>query len=162
MKPWEKYNQGPWAKYADAGFEEAVGKVLKLEGGYANDPDDRGGETKYGISKRAHPDVDIPTLTVEAAKSIYKNKYWDAIDAGSLPEPLREVAFDAAVNQGVGWTKEALKEAAGDAKAFIDIRARRYADIVTNDPDQKKFARGWEKRLESFTGPWLKYSGGNK
>ena len=42
-----------------AHFERAIDKTLAWEGGYVNDPKDPGGETKYGISKRAHPDVDI-------------------------------------------------------------------------------------------------------
>ena len=31
-------------------FEKIVKEVIEHEGGYVNDPDDRGGETKYGIS----------------------------------------------------------------------------------------------------------------
>ena len=30
---------------------EWLDKVIELEGGYVDDPTDRGGETKYGISK---------------------------------------------------------------------------------------------------------------
>ena len=48
-------------------FDEIIEIVLEHEGGYVNDPHDRGGETKYGISKRAHNDVNIKTLTVENA-----------------------------------------------------------------------------------------------
>lgn len=166
-KPWEKYQAsapetGPWAKYGSEGlsdFENYVSRVLKLEGGYANDPEDRGGETKYGISKAAHPDVDIPSLTVADAKRIYKEQYWDKIGASQLPESLRGMAFDAAVNQGVGWTKRALRKVGNDAQAFLQLRARRYARIVSGDSTQKKFARGWEKRLEEFSGPWLRYGG---
>jgi lysozyme family protein len=40
-------------------FDQIIDKVLKHEGGYVNDPNDPGGETNYGISKRAYPDVDI-------------------------------------------------------------------------------------------------------
>jgi lysozyme family protein len=32
-------------------FAKAVVRVLEFEGGYVNDPNDNGGETKYGISK---------------------------------------------------------------------------------------------------------------
>ena len=35
-------------------FDAAVSYVLKWEGGYSNDPDDPGGETNFGISKRAY------------------------------------------------------------------------------------------------------------
>ena len=43
-------------------FEEIIDKVIEHEGGYVNDPDDPGGETKYGIAKKSNPDVDIKTL----------------------------------------------------------------------------------------------------
>ena len=43
----------------DMEFNDVIDKVLEHEGGYVNDPNDLGGETKYGISKRAYPDVDI-------------------------------------------------------------------------------------------------------
>lgn len=161
--PWERYRggepeEGPWSRYA---FENAVEGVLKSEGGYANDPDDRGGETKYGISKKAYPHLDIPALSVQDAKDIYRKDYWQAINAHALPEGVREAAFDAAVNQGVAWTKRALGRAGGDLQKFLALRARRYAAIVRADPTQAKFVRGWEKRLEQFQpqGPWAKYRG---
>ena len=52
-------------------FEEIIDKVIEHEGGYVNDPDDPGGETKYGIAKKSNPDVDIANLTIEEAKKIY-------------------------------------------------------------------------------------------
>lgn len=161
-KPWEKYqgaSQGPWTKYQDLGFETAVAGLLKTEGGYANDPKDRGGETKYGISKKAYPNLDIPSLSVDDAKAIYRKDYWDVIGAGKLPAGLREAAFDAAVNQGPGWTKRALARAGGDLDEFLKLRDKRYAALVRADPDQAKFQRGWEKRVEQFRGPWTKYRG---
>ena len=53
-------------------FNEIIEKVLEHEGGYVNDPTDLGGETKYGITKRFYPNVDIKNLTIEQAKEIYK------------------------------------------------------------------------------------------
>lgn len=167
MNPWEEYAaQGgqvpPWEEYRNqggVGFDAAVEKMLGREGGYVNDPDDRGGETKYGISKSANPDVDIPALTVDKAKQIYKERYWDAIGADKLPAHVREMAFDAAVNQGVPWTKGVLRRIGNDPSKLFDLRARRYATIVKNDPTQAKFQRGWEKRLEEFAPrlPWEEY-----
>ena len=40
-------------------FNEIIEVVLKHEGGYVNDPLDRGGETKFGITKKFYPNVDI-------------------------------------------------------------------------------------------------------
>ncbi|ETZ07377.1 hypothetical protein P618_200441 [Holospora obtusa F1] len=51
--------------------------LLAHEGGYSDDPDDDGGETKFGISKRSYPHVDVDALTVEQAKNIYKRDFWD-------------------------------------------------------------------------------------
>lgn len=95
------------------GFERATAFTLSalIEGGYANDPDDPGGETNFGISKRAHPGVDIRNLTREKALSIYKRDYWDSIEGDSISEISDDIAmilFDISVNHGPG-----------DAKAFL-------------------------------------------
>ncbi len=52
-------------------FEGALKFTLSWKGGLVNDPNDPGGETKYGISKRAYPELDIANLTLEQAKGIY-------------------------------------------------------------------------------------------
>jgi len=82
-------------------FCEAVEIILKHEGGYVNDPNDPGGETKYGISKRAYPKTNIKKLTKNDAREIYKRDYWDKIKADKLPAEIRLAAFDFAVNSGV-------------------------------------------------------------
>lgn len=61
-------------------FITAIRFVLSHEGGYVNDPDDPGGETKYGISKRSFPDVDIKSLTIDDAVSLYYKNYYTPID----------------------------------------------------------------------------------
>lgn len=67
-------------------FLKAVEHTLEFEGGYVNDPADPGGETKYGISKRAFPYLDIKNLTKARAIEIYEEKYWK----GSIAELLNE------------------------------------------------------------------------
>lgn len=57
-------------------FDNAWNLLMELEGGIVDNPDDPGGLTKWGISQRSHPDVDIVNLTEEIAKSIYKRDYW--------------------------------------------------------------------------------------
>ena len=57
-------------------FYIEIENVIKHEGGYVNDPSDPGGETKYGISKKAYPKVDIKNLTLDDAIEIYKDDYW--------------------------------------------------------------------------------------
>ena len=58
-------------------FDQCFEKVIGFEGGYTLDPKDPGGETNWGISKRAYPSIDIKNLTREGAKEIYKRDYWD-------------------------------------------------------------------------------------
>lgn len=84
-------------------FEEAFNVVLKIEQGYVNNQFDRGGETKYGISKKTYPDVDIANLTLDNAKKIYFYDFWncDALTLSNIED--KEIAielFDTSVNMG--------------------------------------------------------------
>jgi len=86
-------------------FELAIKFTLSWEGGYVNDPNDPGGETKYGISKRQYPNLDIKNLTVDQAKQIYYNDYWKKykIDKIAAINPyLSIITFDTQVNTGKG------------------------------------------------------------
>lgn len=132
--------------------QDAISRVIQREGGYVNDPDDIGGETKFGISKAAYPKLDIANLTEAEAARIYKRDYWDRINADKLPANIREMAFDAAVNQGVAWTRKALQDSNNDPQTFLQLRAQRYQDIAAANPSQEKFLQGWLNRLGEFAG----------
>ena len=75
-------------------FEVAFEHLLRWEGGYVDDPDDLGGETKYGITKRRYPDLDIGALTAEEARRIYRRDFFDELNLGLLPERLQYIMFD--------------------------------------------------------------------
>lgn len=92
-------------------FDQCFDKLISHEGGYVNDPKDPGGETKFGISKRAYPQLDIKNLTLDAAKEIYKRDYWDRAQCDRLPPYLAYVLFDAAVNSGIGQAIRFLQRA---------------------------------------------------
>lgn len=132
------------------GFAAAVARVLATEGGFVDNPSDRGGATNFGISSRAHPDVDVRNLTREQAIAIYRREYWDAIGAERLPARMQGAAFDAAVNQGVGWTRQAIRQADGDLAAFLKLREARYREIAAADPSQRQFLRGWLNRVGRY------------
>ena len=51
--------------------------IVNIEGGLTNDREDGGGLTKYGISQRSYPHLDIANLTVDQALNIYEHDYWD-------------------------------------------------------------------------------------
>lgn len=105
-----------------ADFKIAYKKIEAAEGSYCFDPDDAGGETYKGISRRANPNWDgwisidaikkahpttfkgILKKTSELEKKVqdlYKDKYWDCFELDDVPNQLvAEQMFDTAVNQG--------------------------------------------------------------
>lgn len=60
-------------------FDYCFFKLMQNEGVYFFDKDDKGGETKYGISKKSYPLLDIKNLTLDKAKEIYKNDFYKII-----------------------------------------------------------------------------------
>lgn len=98
----------------ESNFEKSFKITMELEGGgkmstNTRDPGNwTGGKvgkgsfrgTKYGIAASAHPNIDIPSLTEEDAKKIYKTKYWNAAKCDSYDWPLCAVMFDFAVQSG--------------------------------------------------------------
>jgi lysozyme family protein len=92
-------------------FNRAFELVIGHEGGYVDHPADPGGSTKFGISKRQYPNEDIPNLTLERAKQLYRRDYWDAIKGDQLPAPLALCLFDMAVNSGVSQAIRTLQRA---------------------------------------------------
>lgn len=96
-------------------FDTAFNRLVdpQHEGGYVNNPNDPGGETKYGISKRAFPGEDIPNLTLDRAKQIYCDKYWGPAGCDGVPSEVAYELFDMAVNMGVGTAIKALQQAVG-------------------------------------------------
>ena len=146
-------------------FDEAFEHVVGVEGGYVNDPNDPGGETKYGISKRAYPNINIVGLTLDNAKQIYLDDYWTQVRGDELPWPLAYFVFDAAVNQGVQQAKKLLQKALGTVQDGIigqnTLRALQKADQselcamfmadralrYTGTRNFDAYGRGWFKRL---------------
>lgn len=87
------------ASFSNA-FLVAIKRVLKAEGLYVNNPNDPGGETKYGICKRQYPKEDIKNLTEARAMEIYYKDYWAPYFYDSVGAHLAEKVFDTAVNIG--------------------------------------------------------------
>jgi len=61
----------------DRAFQKAISYIIQHEeSGYISNLNEKGGETKYGISKRAYPAVDIKNLSLEDAKKIHYIDHW--------------------------------------------------------------------------------------
>src|SRR3972149_1674828 len=116
-----------------AEFETAYYLTNVIEGGYANDPDDRGDETYRGWSRNAHPDwtgwkiVDEAKTKAHTIKEInqwlenntliqqllitgYKNEYWNRIRGDSISDQqIANEVYDNAVNMGVNTSSRYLQ-----------------------------------------------------
>lgn len=133
------------------GFESAVSWVIRKEGGYVSNDAGRG-PTKYGINSEANPGVDIENLTPQGAKEIYREKYWKKIGADSMPPELAMVAFDAAVNHGVGKAKALLEESGNDPQKLISLREKEYRRLAEENPEKYgKHLNGWLNRLQDLS-----------
>lgn len=155
-----------------ADFDVAVSKTIIHEGGsrITNDPDDSGGLTKYGISQRSYPDVDIRNLSEQQAKDIYKRDYWDKVKADEInSQAVAANIFDTAVNMGPRTASRLAQIAldlqpvdgiigkqsiaalnAKDEEVFIAeytiAKIARYAHICNKNKSQKKYLLGWVNR----------------
>lgn len=86
-----------------AEISKALIKLFGIEGGYVNDPDDPGGETKYGICKSSYSHVNIKALTIEQAAEIYRRDFWDKLRLSDIRnQTIADEIFDTAVNCGPG------------------------------------------------------------
>jgi lysozyme family protein len=163
--------------------DDAIAFVLRpdIEGGYVDDADDPGGETNYGISKKAHPGEDIKNLTPQRAAEIYRTEYWNPVARRvvDMAPRLAFVLFDSSVNQGKGAAAKMLQgvlHAAQDGiigprtldalqdtldahdeawviEQFMVARAVRY----TQTSNWSKFGKGWMVRCMKAMSAVLSY-----
>jgi len=161
----------------DERFLRAVEVVLEHEGGYVHDPRDPGGETKWGISKRAYPDLDIADLTREDATAIYYRDWWQRYGYGRLKDDaVTTKVFDMAVNMGPATAHRLLQEALvflgypvgidgiigpqtigaankADPKRLFQVlrwmAAHHYYRIADQRPQSRAFLIGWLRRAYS-------------
>ena len=158
-------------------FERLIGFVLEHEGGYVNDPTDPGGETKYGISKRSYPRLDIKNLTIEDAKGIYYQDWWLPLKCPQIhDDKVAQKYLDTCVNTGKGTGTKILQRAlqmigyritvdgaigpktlaavnAADPQALLVAMRQQqkahYEQLIQKNPKLEKFRRGWMARANS-------------
>lgn len=92
-------------------FELCFDRLIKTEAEYVNNPDDPGGETKWGISKRSYPHLNIASLTRDDARQIYLGDFWNRVNADRLPDSVAYQLFDFAVNSGIETAVRYLQRA---------------------------------------------------
>ena len=153
-------------------FDDIINEVLISEGGskITKDPLDAGGTTKYGISQRAYPKLDIEKLTEQEAKNIYHLDYWIPSKASKVPAQIREIYFDMVVNFGRRGAAMVLQQACNGKNTYKikedgmvgtatisasknlepdrlrAYRVLKFAKIIIKKPTQEKFWFGWFRR----------------
>jgi lysozyme family protein len=166
-------------------FDRCLAEVLRLEGGYVDDPRDPGGATRFGVTRavlsdalgRAASAEDVAALTPVAAGNIYRRGYWAPMRCARLPEGVDLVTFDSAVNMGPAAAARLLQTAlgveadgivgpktlaaaaglpAGDTiQALSELRRRRYRALA----GFAVFGRGWLRRTDEVEALALAWAG---
>lgn len=149
--------------------EQALNWIVYAEGGFVDHPADPGGETKFGISKKSYPNVDIASLTEKKAKEIYAKDYWHTDGIDTLPYPLDCAVFDMGVNAGVKTAVKMLQVMTGanpdgvigqqtlgmvalwdDTEKLTNAYLWRRAEYYASLKNEKFFLSGWINRLVKF------------
>lgn len=152
-------------------FEQAIKIILKFEGGYVNDPNDLGGETNFGISKRQFPNEDIKNMTVDRAKFLYWTYYWNKMKIDSIDNGLLQLhLFDMGVNAGPQTAVKLLQEIIGQhqdgyigpftlqsikdypdqtelSQRYALMRLAFYQKKTERNPNLKRYLKGWQNRV---------------
>ncbi len=109
--------------------------ILKVEGGYVNDPSDSGGETNFGITKRVAMSYgytgDMKRLTKDQAFEIYAKLYWHKLrldDIEKLSEKVAEELADTGVNMGTRRAARFLQRSLN----VLNNKAQSYADLTVD------------------------------
>ncbi|TMN39078.1 glycosyl hydrolase 108 family protein [Pseudoalteromonas sp. S2755] len=160
-------------------FADSIIPILYLEGGLRADgginnvASDRGGLTKFGISQRAYPNLNIAELTLAQAVRLYHRDYWRPMYCESMNTGSALMLLDGAVQHGVPGMTQLVQRYVGAKpdgrfgsktlqacqsilpnQLIIGLslrRARKYARICANDPTQRPNLEGWYNRLEHIT-----------
>jgi lysozyme family protein len=156
-------------------FEKALKFTLKWEGGYVNNPADKGGATNKGITQRTYDayrkDKKLPLRSVRSiinaeVEDIYFSRYWLPAQCDELPTPLSTSVFDTAVNYGVARALKFLQQAMGvkqdgrwgepDRAALKQADARTLAVQICDLRIARRYARVKEDQTQKvFLKGWL-------
>jgi len=143
----------------DPRFDDFFSLLMILEGPQDNNPHDRGGETKFGITKptiesynrRFKKNLDMKTLTRFEAKEIYYEVYFKEIKPTGN-DFADYLYFDLCVNSGLFYYHNCLAQCGNDPSKIINWRKNYYAILCKKIPSQEEFLKGWLNRLNIING----------
>ena len=105
--------------------QATLDRILSREGGYVDNPVDKGGPTKFGVTlatlaewrkgwQKSVTEADVKALTLQEAKDIYRKAYIEQPGYMAISEPnLFDLVVDSAVNHGPARATKILQEALG-------------------------------------------------
>ena len=126
-------------------LEKSLDFVLKWEGADGAVTTDTGGVTRWGISSKSYPTLDIANLSLAQAKLIYHQDYWEDCNCDNIPWPYDIVVMDTAVNCGVG--QALLWHANADNwQDFLLRRVLHYTKLAKSTK-YRDYYRGWMNRV---------------
>ena len=126
-------------------FDEIIEEVLEAEGGFVNDPDDKGGATNFGVTQQSYSNFlgspasvdDVRNMTREEAKECYKKDFWIPAKVDRLPDNLKHLYFDMVVNMGRRNAGKILQQAVNTKKnsAVLDVDGIIGSGSLSQIPD---------------------------
>ena len=151
----------------DGSYDEAFDKVLAHEGGWHDGKYDAGGATVFGIASKYHQGTYNEVMgllrsgdregALEVTKDFYKREFWDKAGIENISDPAaRLVAFDTAVNAGVGKARQHIATASrndgvADGNELVDLKRNHYASLnATGKAVYTRNYRGWMNRCDSL------------
>lgn len=156
-KGFKSKDASQWLFTGDVGPAIAIEKTLSHEDATLSGRvtrDSNGLMTKYGLNKNDHlPVKDVKDLTLAQARAVYRTEYWDKLAKrvkgfDKMSQPVKESAFDAAVNQGLENAVKWLKASGNDLTRFNQLRTQQYQGLAKAKPEKfAQFLEGWLSRL---------------
>ena len=141
-------------------FKKALDFVLKWEGGYVNNPHDRGGATNKGITQYTYnawlkrkglANREVRYIPQDEVEQIYYKNYWLKAGCDKMSPKFALLAFDTAVNMGLARVNQFLKAAQWKyPEKFIEARRAKYLEFAKYG-NQKIFLQGWLNRLNALS-----------
>lgn len=138
-------------------FNKLIKEILKREGGYCDNPSDRGGPTNHGITQKVYNTFrlrnslkmqTVKKIVLEEVLQIYYKEYYSPLDLDVLQqEASADILFDLAVNSGLSRAKSFEREYGYDPQVLLNRRCSFYLNLCARKPTQEKFLNGWLDRL---------------
>ena len=149
---------------AGPSVDDMIEAILGREGGFVNDPADRGGPTNFGVTQSALAKWrgqavtidDVRNLQKDEAREIYRKNYFLRPKLNRLPGLIQPLLFDMSINHGSGGAVQLLQKTL-NAQNFPCGVDGGIGDVTVGCAEQAAAAQGTDlinhivdKRIEFY------------